>query len=72
MGRKPGVETPPAIAVRGTREWIAWVQGFARGRYRCNAATLIDLALAKLAEADGFDRPPARLVPTPRPPSEGD
>lgn len=51
--------TRPLVAIRGTDEWKAWLDGLAAKR-RVPIATLIDIALTDAARAVGYPEPPPR------------
>jgi hypothetical protein len=51
---------PNAITIRGSAEWKEWLDRFAV-RMRTKPTSVIDLALAKLAEQEQFEVPPARM-----------
>lgn len=51
---------PNAITIRGSADWKSWLEDFA-GRMRTKPTAVIDLALAKLAQQEGFREPPPRI-----------
>src|ERR1700734_3475438 len=51
---------PNAITIRGSADWKSWLEDFA-GRMRSRPTAVIDLALAKLAQLEGFREPPPRI-----------
>ena len=51
---------PNAITIRGSADWKSWLEDFA-GRMRTKPTAIIDLALAKLAQQEGFREPPPRI-----------
>jgi hypothetical protein len=51
---------PNAITIRGSADWKSWLEDFA-GRMRTKPTAVIDLALAKLAQQEGFREPPQRI-----------
>lgn len=53
-GKRSGERRPLAVTIKGTREWGDWVRGFAAFK-RTDTSKLIDLALVKLAEAEGYE-----------------
>lgn len=53
QGKASGERRPLVLTVKGNPEWGDWVRGFAAHK-RTDVAKLIDLALVKLAEADGY------------------
>ncbi len=61
---KPGPKVVPtqpnAITIRGSADWKSWLEDFA-GRMRTRPTAIIDLALAKLAQQEGFREPPPRI-----------
>lgn len=60
-GPKPTKRGPRAdlVAIRCFADWKIWVAEFARHK-RITPSYLIDQALARMAEADGFPLPPER------------
>jgi hypothetical protein len=48
------------LALRGTDEWKAWLDGFA-GRKGMPVTVLVDHALRELAKRDGYQDPPTRV-----------
>ena len=52
---------PNAITIRGSQEWKEWLEQFAL-KLRSKPTSVIDLALAKLAEQEGFREPPQRML----------
>jgi hypothetical protein len=48
------------LALRGTDEWKAWLDGFA-ARKGMPVTVLVDHALRELARRDGYRDPPARV-----------
>jgi hypothetical protein len=48
------------LSIRGTPEWRAWLERFASKR-RVTPTALLDLAVAELAQRDGFETPPPRF-----------
>ena len=61
VGRPPKTEGRKSqdIHLRMSPDFEVWLGAFAEKR-RCQRSTLIDQALAKLAELDGFRPPPKR------------
>jgi hypothetical protein len=61
MGRPPKLEgkKTEGIHFRMSPAYEQWLAGYAKNR-RCERATLMDQALAKLAELDGYEAPPDR------------
>lgn len=63
MGRpKKRPNEPPQpgakhLTVRGTPDWLAWVNELA-AHCRSNAAATVDQALVEYARARGFEKPP--------------
>jgi hypothetical protein len=53
---------PNAITIRGSQEWKDWLERFAL-KLRSKPTSVIDRALAKLAEQEGFAEPPQRMSP---------
>lgn len=51
--------TPSAVLVRGGTQWREWLSDYATKK-RTSKVGLIDLALAEMAERDGFRSPPPR------------
>jgi hypothetical protein len=51
---------PNAITIRGSSDWKSWLEDFA-SRMRTKPTAVIDLALAKLAQQEGFREPPPRI-----------
>ena len=51
---------PNAITIRGSVEWKEWLDRFA-AKMRIKPTAIIDLALAKLADQEGFSEPPPRM-----------
>src|SRR4051794_35481621 len=51
---------PNAITIRGSEEWKGWLDRFA-AKLRSKPTAVIDLALAKLAQQEGFPEPPPRM-----------
>ena len=68
VAKKPAVKPAPkivasqpnAITIRGSAEWKSWLEAFA-SRMRTKPTAVIDLALAKLAQQEGFREPPVRI-----------
>lgn len=60
-GPKPTEEGPKGalIALKCRQSYKDWVNEYARSR-RTTPSQLIDQALVKMAEADGFKQPPER------------
>jgi len=54
-----GESKPLAAQLRGSEEWKAWLEEFARTN-RWSVAVVIDTALARLARELGFREPPER------------
>lgn len=54
QGGVGGDRRPVVVTIKGTPEWGGWVRGFAAFK-RTDASKLIDLALVKLAEAEGYE-----------------
>ena len=52
---------PNAITIRGSQEWKDWLEQFAL-KLRSKPTSVIDRALAKLAEQEGFPEPPQRMM----------
>jgi hypothetical protein len=52
---------PNAITIRGSEEWKDWLDQFA-AKMRSKPTAVIDLALAKLAQQEGFREPPPRMT----------
>jgi hypothetical protein len=48
------------LSIRGTPEWRGWLERFASKR-RVTPTALLDLAVAELAQRDGFETPPPRF-----------
>jgi hypothetical protein len=60
---KPKKPSPiRTFGFKGTVDWGEWLGRFAEHQ-RTSLAGVIDRALAKLAEAEGFDEPPPPRVP---------
>jgi hypothetical protein len=59
-GTEPKGTQPNAITIRGSAEWKAWLDRFA-AKMRAKPTSIIDLALAKLAEQERFPEPPSRM-----------
>ena len=60
-GPKPSAEGPreALIALKCRQEYKDWVSRLAR-KHRTTPSHIIDVALVKFAEADGFEPPPER------------
>ena len=54
-----GESKPLAAQLRGSTEWKAWLEEFARSN-RLSVAGVIDMALTRLAKDLGFREPPER------------
>lgn len=52
-------QVTPTLAMHASLEWISWVEKYAR-QSRDGAGTLVERALAALAEKEGYPAPPAR------------
>ena len=48
-----------AITIRGSADWKSWLEDFAAQRTKPTA--VINLALAKVAQPEGFREPPRRI-----------
>lgn len=48
------------LALRGTEQWKAWLDGFA-ARKGMPVTVLVDQALRDFAKRDGYSDPPARV-----------
>jgi hypothetical protein len=59
IAEKKGTQ-PNAITIRGSAEWKDWLEQFAT-KLRSKPTSVIDRALAKLAEQEGFAEPPERM-----------
>jgi group I intron endonuclease len=57
--QKGGPASDSSLAIRCTRQWKEWIQGFAKSRSQ-GTASLIDDALRRLAEDSGYTPPPLR------------
>jgi hypothetical protein len=55
-----GVAQPNILTIRGRPTWKKWLDDFA-AKMRTKPTALIDLALAKLAQEEGFREPPPRI-----------
>jgi hypothetical protein len=55
-----GVAQPNVLTIRGRPTWKQWLDDFA-AKMRTKPTALIDLALAKLAQEEGFREPPPRI-----------
>ena len=49
----------PTLALHGSAEWMAWFEAFAEAK-GVMPGTLVDLALAALADKENFQPPPTR------------
>ena len=58
--RRPVPSQPNAITIRGSADWKRWLEAFA-AKMRSKPTAVIDLALAKLAQQEGFSEPPPRM-----------
>lgn len=56
----PAGTQPNAITIRGSARWKDWLDRFAR-RLRSKPTLIIDQALTRFAEHEGFERPPERM-----------
>lgn len=54
-----GVRQKNILALRGSEEWKAWLDGFAVGK-GMPVTVLVDHALRELAKRDGYQDPPSR------------
>jgi hypothetical protein len=58
--RRPVPSQPNVITIRGSADWKRWLEAFA-AKMRSKPTAVIDLALAKLAQQEGFSEPPPRM-----------
>lgn len=52
----------PTLAMYGSAEWMIWLEDFADAK-KVMPGTLVDLALAALADKESFQPPPPRCAP---------
>lgn len=52
----------PRVRAEGTAEWYDWAARYARDRGQ-SLPELVEDALSELADSEGYDPPPVRLVP---------
>jgi hypothetical protein len=56
-GRPDPNRKPVAVTIKGNEEWKAWLEE-AAAHCRLSVSALVDLAVARYAKSQGFDRKP--------------